>query len=90
MTKEEKIAEIASNLGNKEYESAEKMKEIQCALLYAQVEDKFYDYLTSLKTILLNKVSGILTGDYETWEKTYQVCLKLYARKDSAREEGGI
>ena len=58
--------------------------------MYAQVEIGMYDYLTSLKSILLNKVSGMLTGDYDTWEKTYQACLKLYAKKETARAEGAL
>jgi hypothetical protein len=38
----------------------------------------------------LNRVSGIFTGEYEVWEKIYDVCIKIYARKENVRGKKGI
>lgn len=43
-----------------------------------------------MKAILLNKVSGMFTGDYEVWERIYEISLKVYARKENLRGKRGI
>lgn len=42
-------------------------------------------YLSYLKNILLDRSSGVLTADYETWTALYEATLKLYARCEEAR-----
>ena len=42
-------------------------------------------YLSYLKNILLDRSSGVLTADYETWTALYEATLKLYSRKKKKR-----
>lgn len=42
-----------------------------------------------MKNLLLNKKTGILNGDYETWEQIYDVCLKIYVKNEAIRTKEG-
>lgn len=43
------------------------------------------EYLTFTKNLLLDKNSGALAADHETWVSVYETCLRLYARNPEVR-----
>jgi hypothetical protein len=42
-------------------------------------------YVSYLKNILLDRSSGVLTAEYETWLLLYETCLKLFSRYENLR-----
>lgn len=42
-------------------------------------------YISYLKNILLDRTSGVLTAEYETWHLLYETCLKMYSRYENIR-----
>ena len=44
-------------------------------------------YLAYLKNLLLDRSSGVLSGEYETWLLIYEASAKLYCRHSVVREE---
>ena len=81
LIKENPFKHILLNHGNSGTEDEMIMRRSFTALLYLSLEDNIYDYLSYLKSVILNKVTGIMNGDYEIWEKLYDVCLKIYSKK---------
>lgn len=44
-------------------------------------------YLGLLKTLLLDRRSGVLVGQYDTWQMLYETTLKLYCRYQQVRSQ---
>ena len=86
LIKENPFKHILLNHGNSGTEDEMIMRISFTALLYLSLEDNIYDYLSYLKSVILNKVTGIMNGDYEIWEKLYDVCLKIYSKKGQVRK----
>ena len=42
-------------------------------------------YVSYLKNILLDRSSGVLTAEYETWFLLYDTCLKMFSRYENLR-----